>query len=246
MRHILRFSVAMVCLFLATTATQAQQPPRGGGGGGAGGFGGFGGGFGGGGGFSLKTLLVSNKALQDELKISDDLKEKFTKFTEAQRAEMEKLQGMGNDDEAQIARLKVQIKMIEDRMALMKGLSSEQTKRLTQIERQQMGLRAFSDEKIVKELNLTDAQKEKVKAVNEDYNKDQRELFSGGGFGSPETQKKLTALREEAMDKIEESLTQAQRKQWKEMVGEKFDTSKLFGGFGGAGGGNRRPPGGNN
>ena len=230
MRPFIHVSIAVVGTLLATTAAQAQQPPRTGAGAGGLGGGGFGGGF------SLKALLVTNKALQDELKISDDLKDKFAKYQEVQTAEMQKLRTLGNEDEDQLARLKVQIKLVEDRMALTKALSAEQAKRLTQIERQQLGLRAFTNEKIVKELNLTEDQKAKVKTATDDYNKDARELAGGGGGaggagrfgGNPETQKKMNALREEAMDKIEESLTQAQRKQWKEMTGEKFDTAKLF------------------
>lgn len=220
MRSLIHVSLAVIGTLLATTTTHAQQPPRTGGGG-------FNpGGFGGGGGFSLKTLLISSKALQEELKVSDEMKEKFVKHQDMVTAEMQKLRALGNEDEDQITRLKTQIKLVEERMALLKGLSAEQTKRLTQIERQQMGLRAFGNEKIAKEMNLTDDQKAKVKSVTDDYNKDLREL--GGRFGDPETQKKRDALREEAMDKIEEALTQAQRKQWKEMVGEKFDTAKLF------------------
>ncbi len=216
---------------VAATSALAQQPQRPPGGGG---FGGFGFGGGGGGGANLKAVLLTNKALQDELKIPDDMREKFAKFQEEQRAEMEKLRGLGTDDEDQIARLKGQIKAIEARMALLKDLTPDQTKRIGQIERQMMGLGALSNEKIVKELKLTDEQREKIKGINEELNKDIRELFSGGGGGggfggfNPENQKKMTALRDEAMDKAEEALAPAQRKQWKEMLGEKFDTAKLF------------------
>lgn len=227
MRYITRGVLAAALVALAAASAPAQQPPRPGGGG-FGGFG-FGGGGGGGGGFNLKSLLVSNKALQDELKVSDEMREKFAKFQDAQRADQEKLRGLGTDDEDQITRLKAQIKGIEDRMALMKDLTADQTKRISQIERQMLGLGAFTNEKIVKELKLSDEQKEKIKGINEELGKDTRELFAGGGGGfNPDTQKKMAALREEAMDKAEEALTPAQRKQWKEMLGEKFDTTKLF------------------
>lgn len=225
MRITSRLLASMTLVLILSAAASAQQPPRGGGfpGGGFGGFGGAGG-FGGGGG-SVKSLLLSNKALQDELKLSDDLKAKFAKFAEAQTAKAQELMALGNDDEDQLVRLKSQIKTIEDRMALLKDLSADQTKRLAQIDRQRMGLGAFSNEKVVKELKLSDDQKDKVKTINEELGKDTRELFSAG-FGQ-DTQKKMAALRDEAMDKAVELLTADQRKQWKEMTGEKFDMAKL-------------------
>lgn len=227
MRITSRLIASTVLVLALGLGASAQQPPRPGGGGG--GFGGFG--FGGGGvmgGFgqpNLKTLLLTNKALQDELKVSDDLKEKFTKFEETQRAEMQKLATLGQDDDDQIARLKAQIKVIEDRKALLKDLSSEQTKRLDQIDRQRMGLRAFSNDKVAKELKISDDQKDKIKTINEELQKDTRELFTAG-FG-PDTQKKMQSLNEESLDKAVELLTADQRKQWKEMTGEKFDLAKL-------------------
>jgi hypothetical protein len=60
-----------------------------------------------------------------------------------------------------------------------------------------------------------------------------------------DTQKKVAALGKEAEEKIAGMLTDDQKKSWKAMIGEKFDTSKLqpgFGGFGGFGGGERRRP----
>lgn len=250
MRTMARWFMVMVMVAFIGGAALAQQPRQGGG---QGGFGGFGGGGFGAGGFSLKTMLITNKVLQDELKISDELKEKFTAFQTAQTAEQEKMRTLGTDDEDQIARLKIQIKAIEDRMALLKGLTTEQTKRISQIERQQMGMRAYTNAKVIAELKLSDGQKEQIKSITTEYTKDATELNGGGrggapgaggaaggrggaggaagGFGgrpaNPETQKKLDALKEEATEKIEKALNDEQRKQWKELIGVKFDMAKL-------------------
>ena len=43
-----------------------------------------------------------------------------------------------------------------------------------------------------------------------------------------ENQKKMAKLAREAMGQIEEVLTDDQKKTWKEMVGEPFDTTKLI------------------
>ena len=110
-------------------------------------------------------------------------------------------------------------------MAMLKGLSADQSKRLAQIDRQRMGLGAFTNKDVVGELKMSDDQKDKVKTINEELRKDSQELFTGGG--GQDNLKKWTALREEAMDKAVELLTADQRKHWKEMTGEKFDLAKL-------------------
>ncbi|QEL15842.1 hypothetical protein [Limnoglobus roseus] len=210
MRPFFHVSIAMIGALLTTTATHAQQLPRPGS-------------------FNLKSMLVSNKALQDDLKISSEMKDKFAKYQETYTAEVTKLRTLGPEDEDQLTRLKVMTKLLEDRIALMHGLSADQTKRLLQIERQLMGIRAFSNETVAKELKLTDDQKTKVKSVTEEFNKDLRELTGGmGRTNDPETQKKIDALRQEEMDKIEERLTREQRRIWRDMLGEKFDPAKLF------------------
>jgi hypothetical protein len=85
----------------------------------------------------------------------------------------------------------------------------------------------------------------------ESYSKDMRELTGGGrggaGGGRPggagrggndENAKKREALTKETEEKIVATLSDDQKKSWKEMIGEKFDVSKLRQGFG-FGGGNR-------
>jgi hypothetical protein len=174
---------------------------RGGFGGGMGGFGGFGGGMGGFGG------------------------------------------GMGGfgaaaSDEEQVERLKTQIKQIEERIAFTKKtLSSEQMSRLEQIERQQLGLNAFFNKKVAEELKFTDDQKAEFKKINEDMQTELREMareaFGGGGMGFnrekfQEMQKKSQEIQDDAKAKMGKVLTDAQFDKWKTMLGEPFDTSKLF------------------
>ena len=86
-------------------------------------------------------------------------------------------------------------------------------------------------------LKLTDAQKEKIKDIVSEHNKDRdairKDVFGdkkGGGF-DPEKQKdfaeKSGKLSTETMGKIAEALDEGQKKAWKELVGDAFDTSKL-------------------
>jgi len=221
MRTVARWILSAAIVLTAVGPAQAQRP------GGAGGFPGGGGGMGMGGNQNLKSILLTNKALQEELKVGDEQVAKLKEFAEKQSEAMKPFAQFGGDEEEQIARMEVQLKLMKERVTFMKtALTAEQVQRLGQIEKQQMGMAAFSNAKIAKELAITDEQTEKIKTINADMNKEMRDMFSGG-FDA-ETQKKITALRSETQDKVEKVLSNDQRKKWKEMTGEAFDTTKLF------------------
>lgn len=218
MRTLARWILSAAIVIAAVDSAQAQRP---------GGFpGGGGGGMGMGANQNLKSVLITNKPLQEELKVSEEQVAKLKEFADKQSDAMKGFAQFGGDEEEQIARMEVQLKLMKERVAFMKtALNAEQHKRLGQIEKQQMGMGAFSNAKIAKELAITDEQTEKIKTINTDMTKEMREMFSGG-FDA-ETQKKVASLRSETQEKIEKSLTEDQRKKWKEMTGEAFDLAKL-------------------
>ena len=219
MRTLARWILSAALVVAAVGSAQAQRP--------GGGFpGGGGGGMGMGANQNLKSLLVSNKPLQEELKVGEEQAAKLKEFADKQSEAMKGFAQFGGDEEEQIARMEIQLKLMKERVAFMKTtLNAEQHKRLGQIEKQQMGMGAFSNAKIAKELAITDEQTEKIKTINTDMTKEMREMFSGG-FDA-EAQKKVASLRSETQEKIEKSLTEDQRKKWKEMTGEAFDLAKL-------------------
>src|SRR5258707_7265875 len=126
-------------------------------------------------------------------------------------------------------------------------LTSDQAKRYKEIQLQLGGLTmAANNEETSKALKITDDQKEKLKEITDQLNKDRRELFSGGGgFGDPETMKKVQALQKEASSKALEVLTSDQKKSWEEMTGKAFeikmDAGAGFGGGKGKRGGDKKP-----
>ena len=221
MRYLARWILSAALVVAAVGSAQAQRPGAGGG------FPGGGGGMGMGGNQNLKSILLTNKVLQEELKVGEDQVAKLKEFAEKQSEAMKPFAQFGGDEEEQIARMEVQLKLMKERVAFMKtALTADQVKRLGQIEKQQLGMAAFNNAKIAKELAITDEQTEKIKTINADMNKEMRDMFSGG-FDA-ETQKKITALRSETQEKVEKVLSDDQRKKWKEMTGEAFDTTKLF------------------
>jgi Spy/CpxP family protein refolding chaperone len=193
----------------------------------------------------IYTSVLNNKALQEELKITDEQKEKFKgiaeKNTEATKkvgeSFKEKFADAGMDkDKLKDIFTEFQKEMSKAGEGTKKGvlevLTDDQKKRLKQIERQFLGVRAFQNEEIAKDLSLTDEQKSKIKGIVSEYGKDTAEVNKGFKFGDKErmaeNQKKIAKLTKAAMGDIDDVLTADQRKMWKDMTGEAFDTSKLF------------------
>jgi hypothetical protein len=202
------------------------------------GFGGFG--FGGPG--SLNVAVLSNKALQEELKVTAEQKEKLKPTADKQTAMQKKMQDALKDAAGDFEKMReIGTKMQDDfktlgeetKKVVETTLTADQTKRLRQIEVQQSGPRAFATEETVKGLNLTDAQKTKIKGIADEFQKDsgeaRREMFQSGGDQEKiaEVQRKIDKLQKAAMTDIEGVLTDEQKKTWKTIVGEPFDLSKL-------------------
>lgn len=238
--------VAAVLFAAGAVAVIEAQPPGGRGGGM----------FGQGGG--VTALVLSNAALQAELKVTAEQKEKLKPLAEQQQA----LQKRGMEIFKEAAGDKDRMKELftenrekqeqfqaELKKSLDDTLTADQKTRLKQIERQVAGPRALTTEDVAAGLKLTDEQKGKIRGVMDDLGRDMKEMFGGGGKGGfgkggfdpermAENAKKMEKLNKAAMADIEEVLTDDQKKAWKEMVGAPFDTSKLVQSFGG---GPRRP-----
>ncbi len=168
-------------LFVGVLAlVQAQQPGRGQ----------FGGGFGGTG----PLTLVVNKAVIEELKLSEDqvsklkdwTKEEGTKLAAMRKEKMEGVDFKSDEGRAKFSEISAEItSMSYTDLEKSDLLKPEQFKRLRQIDRQSQGTRAFTSADVVKELKLTDDQVSKIRDINSEYQKDSqaiREEF-GLGFG---------------------------------------------------------------
>jgi Spy/CpxP family protein refolding chaperone len=228
-----RFAVAGALVVGMVTMTQAQfRQPGGGGGGGP-------------------TFLVTNKAVQEDLKVTDEqakqLKEWSEKFREKSREIMKEkgveIGGKGGfgkiDDEmrkklneANAEVTKVAYQQLGD------VLTKEQVERVKQISRQQMGMRVFSDPEVVAALNLTDSQKSSLEGLSGDFQKESREVFGDFGKGKfdrekfQESQTKVEKIQKEYTAKMTDVLDDTQKAKYKELIGTPFDTAQLrFGGF---------------
>jgi hypothetical protein len=235
---------ATVCALAAGTVLAGAQPPGGGRGQGRG-LGG-GGMFGGGG----PMQLVQSKDVLEDIKATDDQKTKLADWAKEEGPKMfekmnEKLADVPMEERFQkMAGVMADLNK-EYWKDVEKVLKPEQYTRIRQIGVQAMGIRAFSDKDVVEKLKLDDGQKEKVKTITDDLQKESMELGQGlFQQGQPpdqekmqEFQKKSAELRKKAFDKAKEVLKDDQKKAWADLTGKEFDVTKLnqFGGRRGGG-----------
>jgi Spy/CpxP family protein refolding chaperone len=215
-----------VGLLIAGAAT--AQPPGGGPGGPGGG---------------LAGMIGRSKQLQDELKVDKDQLEKLNaalaKVRDDLRGETDTLR---NRDTPAEEREKIAKKVSEaNAKALASALTPEQVKRLRQIENQQAGIGMYSKEDVQAALKLTDDQQEKIKEINEEFQKELRQLSSGGPGGrrgaDPQAAKQRESLQKEATARVQKFLDASQKAALKDLTGEPFALSQEGFGPGGPGGG---------
>ena len=189
--------------------------------------------------------LVANKAVQEDLKLTDEQVEKVKtwgkEYQDKVMADMKgKLADLKDATKEERAE-KLAAWSTENNKTAYKALGEvlkpEQIKRLKQIEVQANGVTSFQNADVVAALKLTDSQKSTIKGVVTDYNKDVQEIRTAAGIGGKgakvdpdkraEADKKIDKLRKEAMAKVEDALNDDQKKTWKELTGAAFDISKL-------------------
>lgn len=227
-----------LCAMLVSTAEAQEQKQRRGKGGQKGGFGGQFGQFG----FGQRgmgamggMMLLGNPSVQQELKLSEEvvgkIRDEMQKAMETGRDRFAELQNLDQDERRK--RMEEWGKEAAERAKkfVEENLSPEQRKRFTQIEIQVAGVNAFTREDVLASVKLTDEQKAQVKIIQEDAQKEireiRREAFAGGGGGFDpeqmrETQKKVEGINKEAFDKIKALLTEEQKKAWEELTGAPF------------------------
>jgi hypothetical protein len=108
---------------------------------------------------------------------------------------------------------------------LKETLKEDQVKRLRQLELQQEGAFALGRPDIGKELKITDDQRKQFMAVVQQLQKKIEPLIkeAQSGGNPEEIRPKIMKARKEYEGRIEAILTDAQKKQWKEMRGKPLD-----------------------
>lgn len=173
-------------------------------------------------GTTLELILLRQKSVQQELKLSPEVIKKVMEFTHKQHdAFWEALKGGKEGRKEKIRELDK-----EDKQFLSETLTPGQRKRLSQITLQLTGLIELTRPEAARVLNLTEEQQQKFKDLQKQH---RRELIAvilpKGREGRHE---KLAKLREDTRNKIRAILTDEQKAKVRELVGEPFKGEILF------------------
>ncbi|MBX6315756.1 MAG: hypothetical protein IRY99_23000 [Isosphaeraceae bacterium] len=205
MRAICRTVLSLGVVALMVSPALAQRP----------------GGFGFGRGGMSAPMLLSNRGVQEELKLSEEQVNKAESLARDMQGRMRDLFQSGGDPEER--REKAQKLNEEMRKSVADILKPEQKKRFDQIELQSRGYLAFLDPEVQKKLNLTEEQKDKLRDLARESGERMRDLFQAAGGDRQTAMQKIQTLRRETNEKAVALLTEDQKKTWKEMTGAPFE-----------------------
>ncbi len=176
------------------------------------------------------SFMVFRDAVQEELKLTDEQKDKLEEHLRERLPDfMQFFQSLdGVPGEEREKKLQEFRKMAQEKLTpvLKDTLKEDQSKRLRQLGLQQEGAFAIwhGAPEIAKELKITDDQRKQFMAIVQDMQKKVQPLIkeAQSGGNPEEIRPKVMKLRKESEDKVEALLTDAQKKQWKEMLGKPF------------------------
>jgi hypothetical protein len=176
------------------------------------------------------AFLVFRDKVQVELKLSDEQKKKLQKRLQVTHQEaMQLFQRLADKEpeerekEFHAYREKAQ----ENLTAFLEGLlQDEQFKRLRQVMLQRDRMFALlGNAEVAKELEITEKQRQEFGEVAQEFQKKFEPLMKEAqkGGNPEEIRPRMMKLRKEQVDRIEARLSDAQKKQWKKMLGKPLD-----------------------
>ncbi len=177
-------------------------------------------------------LVFRNDKVQEELKLTKEQKEKLEQhLRELHPGAMQFFQKIKDlkpkerEKELGAYRQKANEKLAA---VLKETLNEGQRKRLRQLELQKEGL--IGNGEVWKDLEVTDQQRKQFMGVAQEAQKKIAQLTEEAQkSGKPEEIfPKAVKLRADLQGKLEALLTDAQKKQWKEMLGKPMDLADLF------------------
>lgn len=196
--------IVPAALVLVTLAASAEAQQRG-----PGGFGGFS--------FASSLFSLNNDSVAKELELVPEQQEKIERLQSDMRNDMRSLFGELRDATAEERRERFAEFRENSEKALDDILLPQQRDRLAQIRRQLQlrqrggGSSAIND-RLADELELSNAQKEKLREVQEEVRAELRE--------------QIEKLQEEAREKVLGILTPSQKQRYEELIGERFELQR--------------------
>lgn len=176
------------------------------------------------GGSGARYLLLANKSVQRELKLSDAQADRVTRIVEEVGTRTrQKLEDIPGDERRAKAPEILRAAGKDVRTAAKRVLRPEQLDRFDQIVRQSQGVQAFLDPTVQERLRLTDEQKSSVRALADSVRTEMAELRPGLIDDRDGTVRKMAAVRTSAVEKGVGLLTDGQKSTWRELLGAPFE-----------------------
>jgi Spy/CpxP family protein refolding chaperone len=165
---------------------------------------------------TIELLLLRQKSVQQELKVSPALAKKVAEFTHKQREAFGEALNLGVEQRRQ----KLMELAKENKQFLDDNLTPAQRKRLFAITLQVTGLHELNRSEVATALKLTEEQQQKFKELQQQHRKELAAIFQTKERES--RNEKLGKLREDTRNKIRAILTDEQKAKVRELVGEPF------------------------
>ena len=194
-------------------------------------------------GIDSSLMILRSEKVQKELELMDDQKEKLKALADQVREEFQKEFSGFRDippEERAVKMLELREKIKGRTEEIRAKIESEillphQVERLKQLGLQARGAGALTDAKVLQELGLSDAQKERLAKLRDRMEQERRGMFGQGG-GDPqkmseeqrrarfgEMRQKMEKLTKEITDEAMSILTPAQKEKLEKMQGKKFE-----------------------
>ncbi len=174
-------------------------------------------------------FIVFREKVLEELKVSDEQREKLMQNLIDRIMEtgpfLDSLKDETGPDREK--KLEEHRKNAREKLAkqLKEVLKPEQQTRVRQVALQIEGAFALGQDEVRKELKITQEQMMKFMAIVQELHKKVEPLIkeAQAGGNPQEIRPKIEQIRKDHGQKLEDILTDAQKKQWKELLGPKFE-----------------------
>jgi hypothetical protein len=163
-------------------------------------------------------MLLTEKSVQTDLKTTAAQNRKISAASAKMHNTMRSMFGLPPDQ----AMAKMQEVMKTNDEAALDILKEDQKKRLNQITLQLQGSQAFAAPDVVKELNLSQEQQDRIKAIHDAAGQKMPKLVPGQPFAPQVFQKKVAQIKKDADKQAQKVLTSEQASQWSEIIGSPF------------------------
>ncbi|HVX15485.1 MAG TPA: hypothetical protein VHC22_30130 [Pirellulales bacterium] len=162
---------------------------------------------------ATEVMLLLQPAVCEDLKLSEDERDKIHKFASTQWEKAQKVHKLAaaERDREYVAMTK------ENEQFVKKTLTKEQKSRLDQLLLQTAGLLWVTRDDVASQLKLTAEQKTRAKSLQKEARDEMEELIHATSDEKKEA--KLNEMRETSKTRLMSLLSDEQKSKWKEMCG---------------------------